>query len=158
MHVDRGFPLSLWSTPYRRPLDAVTGACMLIRGETLRQIGLLDEAFLNGYEDVDFCFRARDKGWQIRLSNSVVLEHAESVSGNRVQHDEANYQLFVKKWKGKVEPSMSEAQSAIELNRNQAWRAFMEDPASPDNVLRVSKLYSASAAVQHWLQENIRST
>lgn len=152
MHVDRGYPMAMWKKPYRRSLDAVTGACMLIRGETLRQVGLLDEGFINGYEDVDLCFRARQRGWNVAMCYQAIMQHAESVSGNRIQHDENNYQLFLKKWKKSAEPSLNEVQSDAELKRNQAWRSLMQTPDDPEVPKTISKLYSPSAPIQKWLR------
>lgn len=43
----------------------VTGCCLLARGEALKQVGLLDEAFGYYCEDVDWCLRANKAGWKI---------------------------------------------------------------------------------------------
>lgn len=40
-------------------------ACVLIRRQVFEDIGLLDEGFFMYFEDVDFCKRAREAGWQI---------------------------------------------------------------------------------------------
>ena len=40
-------------------------ACVLIRRQVFEDIGLLDEEFFMYFEDVDFCKRAREAGWQI---------------------------------------------------------------------------------------------
>ena len=40
-------------------------ACVLIRRQVFEDIGLLDEEFFMYFEDVDFCKRARQAGWQI---------------------------------------------------------------------------------------------
>lgn len=59
----------------------VTGASLAMRKEVLERIGLLDEDFFPGYyEDVDFCWRARDAGYSIRYVPDSVLVHAESGS------------------------------------------------------------------------------
>ena len=47
------------------PVEAVSGSCMFIRKEVISQIGYLDEKFFAYQEDSDFCFRARQAGWQI---------------------------------------------------------------------------------------------
>ena len=43
--------------------DWVSGACMMIRKEVFRDVGLLDEGFYTYFDDCDFCFNARKKGW-----------------------------------------------------------------------------------------------
>ena len=40
-------------------------ACVLIRRKVFEDIGLLDEEFFMYFEDVDFCKRAREAGWNI---------------------------------------------------------------------------------------------
>jgi len=40
-------------------------ACVLIKDEVFRQIGLLDEEYFMYYEDVEFCYRASKAGWSI---------------------------------------------------------------------------------------------
>ena len=59
----------------------VTGASLAVRREVLERIGLLDAGFWPGYyEDVDFCWRARDAGYSIRYAPNSILVHAESSS------------------------------------------------------------------------------
>jgi N-acetylglucosaminyl-diphospho-decaprenol L-rhamnosyltransferase len=43
--------------------DWVAGAIMIVRREVLEQIGLLDEDYFTYFDDIDFCFNARKRGW-----------------------------------------------------------------------------------------------
>jgi N-acetylglucosaminyl-diphospho-decaprenol L-rhamnosyltransferase len=54
--------LSVGRTPSRA--DWVSGASMLVRREVFEQIGGLDEEYFLYYEELDFCRRAADRGWQ----------------------------------------------------------------------------------------------
>lgn len=68
----------------RQPLalERLHGACMMWRGQLLRSVGLLDEGFFMYDEDVDWCVRARQAGWQLWLLPSVrVLHHGGRSSG-----------------------------------------------------------------------------
>ncbi len=47
------------------PIDHPLGACMLVRRETLAQVGLFDEAYFMYTEEVDWCYRVRRAGWAI---------------------------------------------------------------------------------------------
>ena len=40
-------------------------ACVMIRKQVFDQIGLLDEGYFMYYEDVEFCYRAREAGWEV---------------------------------------------------------------------------------------------
>lgn len=50
-----------------QPIDveAISGACMLIRREALDDVGLLDEGYFMHCEDLDWCLRFRQKDWKI---------------------------------------------------------------------------------------------
>jgi N-acetylglucosaminyl-diphospho-decaprenol L-rhamnosyltransferase len=45
------------------PTDWVAGASMMVRREVFEAIGVLDERYFMYYEEVDFCWRARQAGW-----------------------------------------------------------------------------------------------
>lgn len=57
------------------------GFCMFIKGEVVRRIGYLDEAFGRGYgEENDFCARAAALGYRNVAAGGAVVEHKESIS------------------------------------------------------------------------------
>jgi GT2 family glycosyltransferase len=64
-------------------VDAVTGAFMLIRRQTLEQIGLLDETFWMYGEDLDLCWRSRAEGWRTRYHPTVRVLHLKGQSSRR---------------------------------------------------------------------------
>lgn len=45
--------------------DWVSFACVLIRGETRKRIGDMDEGYFLYYDDVDYCRMARRAGWKV---------------------------------------------------------------------------------------------
>ena len=47
------------------PVDWILGACMLIRRKATEEIGFFDESYYLYVEDIDLCFRAWKKGWQV---------------------------------------------------------------------------------------------
>ena len=56
-------------------VDAVVGACMLIRGSALRAAGLMDERFFMYGEDLDLCLRIRAAGWRVVYYPEARLIH-----------------------------------------------------------------------------------
>ena len=56
-------------------VDWVSGACMVVRRETLRGISPLDERFFLYFEDADLCRRARGAGWQVFYLPDVEVLH-----------------------------------------------------------------------------------
>lgn len=57
-------------------VDYLCGACLLIRREALKEVGLLDDGFFFFFEDADWCFRARQMGWRLDVAESVPVFHA----------------------------------------------------------------------------------
>jgi GT2 family glycosyltransferase len=62
---------------YSKPadVDEISGAAMLIRRSVIDQIGGLDEGFAWGYEDIDFCLRARRAGWRVHYVPAARVVH-----------------------------------------------------------------------------------
>lgn len=65
------------------PLERLHGAGMMLRGELLRSVGLLDDGFFMYDEDVDWCVRARDGGWASWLVPAARVLHHGGVSSGR---------------------------------------------------------------------------
>ena len=57
--------------------DWVSGAAMLVRSSVFEQVGLLDEGFFLYFEELDFCHRAHDAGWQIWIEPTARVIHLE---------------------------------------------------------------------------------
>lgn len=66
----------------------VTFFCVLVSVVACRKIGLLDEAFFpGGFEDDDYCVRARQAGFEIYLARDTFLHHWGSASFGKLQYD-----------------------------------------------------------------------
>jgi GT2 family glycosyltransferase len=52
---------------YTEPIevDAVLGACMLVRREVLEKVGPMDDGYFFFLEETDWCARIREAGWKI---------------------------------------------------------------------------------------------
>lgn len=62
-------------------VDAVSGACLLVRRDVLDKIGgLLDEAFFMHFEDIDLCYRAKQRGFKIYYVHSARIIHLKGQS------------------------------------------------------------------------------
>ena len=62
------------------PVDWVSGACMVIRRDTLREVGPLDERFFMYFEDADLCRRTRAAGWLVYYLPHVEIVHQTGAS------------------------------------------------------------------------------
>jgi GT2 family glycosyltransferase len=61
-------------------VDAVVGACMLVRAEAIQQAGLLDEQFFMYGEDLDWCLRIK----KVRIPHPSALSEGEGAQSYRV--------------------------------------------------------------------------
>ncbi|NOT12354.1 MAG: glycosyltransferase family 2 protein [Methylococcaceae bacterium] len=57
-------------------VEAISGACMLVRREAMLDVGEWDEGYFLHCEDLDWCMRFRQKGWKIFFVPSVQITHA----------------------------------------------------------------------------------
>ena len=48
---------------------------MLVKRQVFEQTGLLDEDYFFGFEDIDFCLRARAKGFLSAVAGRAIVEH-----------------------------------------------------------------------------------
>jgi GT2 family glycosyltransferase len=83
--------------------DWVMGACMLLRGEMLAEIGGFDERFFLCSEEVDLCRRARAAGWSVIYSPQVTVTHPladRPLDAHRVRLEEWSRILYLRKWNG----------------------------------------------------------
>ena len=82
-------------------VDSVVGAFMLVRGEAIARVGLLDEAFFMHGEDLDWAFRIKKAGWKVWYYPRVrVLHHKGAASRGNPHVRYAFYQamiIFVRK-------------------------------------------------------------
>ena len=73
-------------------VDAVSGAAMLIRHETIEQIGVLDETYFAYGEDLDYCFRAKQANWEVWYYPSAKITHFGGQGGSTHQPWKAIYE------------------------------------------------------------------
>jgi len=60
--------------------DHVRGSCMLVRMQSVREAGLLDEDFFLYFEETEWCLRMRAHGWRVVLNSSAVAHHIGKAS------------------------------------------------------------------------------
>ena len=78
--MPRMFTGYLHKAPIQQDLSAVTAACMMVKRSVYEELGGLEEELKVAFNDVDFCLRARDKGYLVVYDPNVELYHFESKS------------------------------------------------------------------------------
>ncbi|MBM4424278.1 MAG: glycosyltransferase family 2 protein [Chloroflexi bacterium] len=61
-------------------VDSVVGACMLLRGEALVKVGLMDERFFMYAEDIDLNLRIKQHGYRVVYWPEVTVKHLKGTS------------------------------------------------------------------------------
>ena len=88
-----------------RSVPWVLSACMLMSANLVNQLGSLDTRFHPvGFEDVDYCFRARVRGLEVVYLADTEIYHVEctttgsAVLGPKIRLARRNKRMFRKKW------------------------------------------------------------
>jgi N-acetylglucosaminyl-diphospho-decaprenol L-rhamnosyltransferase len=97
----RAYTMADWDHHSERPVEWVSGSCMLLRREALDQVGLMDQAYFFAVEDVDLCTRLRMAGWEVLFSPELEVLHQVGISRGRskwitLEHSKSIYRYFVK--------------------------------------------------------------
>ena len=92
-------------------VDWVVGACLLIRRETLEEVGPLDESFFMYSEELDWCYRAKMRGWEVvYLPTAQAIHHVGKSSEQVLPVRHIQFQrskvLFFKKHHGRLKGEM----------------------------------------------------
>jgi len=102
----RGQPRETRQFNERREVQCLISACVLFRRRLYEQIGGLDEAFDPiEFEDLDFCYRAREAGGRCIYEPAVEVHHWESITSEGTPALPNTYliikhgMLFKKRWR-----------------------------------------------------------
>lgn len=81
-----------WDHRTSREVEALSGACMLVRREVIANAGMLDEGFFLFGEDVDWCFRIRRAGWRVFYLAAAEVVHLGGRSSESTR-DELGFEI-----------------------------------------------------------------
>ena len=102
----KGNPYHLWHlAPAATPeamsgcvVAAVTFAFAFISRRLWDRLGGLDTAYINSYEDTDFCLRAREIGCQIFYRHDAEVTHLTGQTEGRHDNVAASWAVFRQRW------------------------------------------------------------
>ena len=63
------------------PVEAISGACMMVKRDVMNQVGEWDDGYFLHCEDLDWCMRFRERGWKILFVPSAVITHVLGFCG-----------------------------------------------------------------------------
>lgn len=94
-------PLDVDPSIDRYEFAALTGACLAVRFNDLREARGFDPHYVNGMEDVDLCMRLRSRG-SLRVRTDSEVVHYESRTPGRHQHHFDNRRRFARRWRHRL--------------------------------------------------------
>lgn len=98
-HIHRQLPSDHPLVMERRTYPIVTAACAAVRREEFYRLGMFDEEFVNGHEDIDLCFRYRENGQNAVYRPDCLVTHHESISDGRMASRPQNLARTFRKWR-----------------------------------------------------------
>jgi len=86
-----------------RDCSAVTAACMMTRRDVFDQLSGFDEGMSLGWNDIDYCLRARQAGYSVVYSPGAVLRHTEGATRGTTPHQDDDL-FFRRRWSDPIDP------------------------------------------------------
>jgi len=86
------YNLTYLSEDQESEVDSVVGAFMMLRTQAIQEAGLLDEAFFMYGEDLDWCYRIKQAGWQVRYNPDCTVLHYKRASSRHSR--KAKYEFY----------------------------------------------------------------
>ncbi len=71
----RNYKMLDWAHNSLRQVDQPEGACLLIKRAVFDQVGLFDEDYFMLFEEVDWCYRVKQAGWEIWFTPAARIVH-----------------------------------------------------------------------------------
>lgn len=78
---------TLWDGVLPFPVDFVLGAALMARSAAIQQVGLLDDGYFMYCEEMDWCLRLGEVGWQVYALPTAHITHWEAQSSRQVRWD-----------------------------------------------------------------------
>jgi len=124
------YPLQLYAAGRPFAVDHPLGAALMVRADTLAQVGGFDEQFFMYCEEVDLCRRIRASGWQI-----LCVPQAEIVHWVAQSTRQSRDRMFVALWRSRTlmfhkHESRAFCWAARRLVRLGLWAQARRDRAS----------------------------
>lgn len=75
--------MTYWAHNSIRSVEVISGCFLMVRREALNKVGLLDERFFFYGEDIDWCKRFREAGWDVVFFPDAEAIHYGGASSSR---------------------------------------------------------------------------
>ena len=105
-HLYEGFPGGHAAPRKKRPLQAITGAALLLRKSVFMDCGGFYEEYRNGFEDMDLCCALRARGHKLAVEGGSVIVHHTSQTPGRFDHNTFNGALLMRRHGSSLKPDL----------------------------------------------------
>ena len=105
-HLYEGFPGGHAAPRKKRPLQAITGAALLLRKSVFMDCGGFYEEYRNGFEDMDLCCALRARGRKLAVEGGSVIVHHTSQTPGRFDHNTFNGELLMRRHGSSLKPDL----------------------------------------------------
>nr|MBC8478788.1 glycosyltransferase family 2 protein [bacterium] len=150
-HIYSGMPMRHPAVNRRREFNAVTAACMLVRRQLFADVKGFNENYINCYEDIDLCLKAKRTGWRIIYEPRSLVIHLEGKSAGRQDKITHGYLLLMDRWREQLQQDdlaffaedgfQIVPQGRGEMLREDSRRLALEWLAEADRLLLEGKLH-----------------
>ena len=101
-HLDRLYPMSRYpnevlDSQVPQPVEVLKGACLLLRADAVKPLGLFDDEYFVYSEEVDLCDRLGQAGWELHWLPEAVVTHSGGRSTNQVAD-----RMFLELYRNKI--------------------------------------------------------
>ncbi len=86
------------TTVDQRKFRVLDGSALFVRNQAARAVGLFDEEFFMYWEDIDFCVRLSDAGWDLAVVSSARVLHKQYGSSGGSRSSFAFYYYTRNRW------------------------------------------------------------
>jgi GT2 family glycosyltransferase/glycosyltransferase involved in cell wall biosynthesis len=125
---------------YRRSVDYVSGASLMIRRRTFDEVGGFDTRYAPAYyEDTDLAFNVRARGLKVYYEPRSLVIHCEGISAGTdldagmKQYQKRNQGIFANKWASALKQQAAPGTPLSKtLHREQRGHILLVDSMTPD--------------------------
>lgn len=154
LRLNGRYPRRLYERGEPFAIDHPLGAAMMVRWETIAQVGLLDEGYRIYVEEIDWCMRIKRAGWAVYCVPRAEVIHHEAQSTRQVRP-----QMIVALWRSRFylfEKHYSPAfrwivrhivRAGMRAEAGRALRAYQRGELSAEELLARLAAYEEAATL-----------
>jgi len=143
--LEREMLEGFWDHQERRRVDWAVGAALLMRRTALEEFGAFDEEYFMYAEDLDWCWRAHQAGWDVLFEPDALFRHVGNASGvqafgaGRIELETASLLHFYRRARGPAATRVYRGISAVACTEQWAAARMRRDHAAAERWSREAR-------------------